>query len=191
MASTLIQVLHLLPESIIDKPSTAAFEHWKIAIDYFVECTGVSHTTPMVYPRVIICMQWTNLAWGHHHESPVHVTLIAGFKTSQDVQSFLSTNYSTFLGFVQPLVASQPSPPAVTDHLPILDPRKITTISKLTFLPLEGDGGGIIWRYKGYVHELQAAARHETGSVYTGATAIAKWAVDDDETVVDKERTRK
>jgi len=42
MASTVIQVLHFLSESTIDKPSTVAFKQWREAIDYLVGCTGVS-----------------------------------------------------------------------------------------------------------------------------------------------------
>ncbi|KAF8846514.1 hypothetical protein BDZ45DRAFT_450966 [Acephala macrosclerotiorum] len=173
MASTMIQVLHLLSESTIDKPSTVAFKQWRRAIDYLVGCTG-----------------WTDAAWGHHHESPVHLTLIAGFKTSTSAQTFLSTNYPTFLGFLQTILASPPSPPAVTAHQSLMSHRKVTTISKLTFSPFEGDGGGIVWRFNWYANKLKRAAIHETGTVYTGVMRSAKWAVVDKETAVEKGKTR-
>jgi hypothetical protein len=138
----------------------------------------------------LTCIQWTDVAWGHHHESPVHLTLITGFKTSTNAQTFISTNYPTFLGFLQTILASQPSPPVVTAHLSLMNPRKVTTISKLTFSPFEGDGGGIEWRFKCYANELKKAARHETGIVYTGVTRSAKWAVVDEETAAKEGKTR-
>lgn len=138
----------------------------------------------------LTCIQWDDVAWVHHHESPVHLTLITGFRTSTDAQTFLSTNYSTFLGFLQTILASPPSAPAITAHQSLMSPRKVTTISKLIFGPLEGDGGGIEWRLKCYANELKKAAKHETGIVYTGVTRSAKWDVVDRETAAEKEKTR-
>ncbi|KAE8445909.1 hypothetical protein EG329_012688 [Mollisiaceae sp. DMI_Dod_QoI] len=182
MASTIIQVLHLLSESTIDKPSTVGFKQWRRAIDHLVGCTGASDTsfTPLI---------WTDVAWGHHQESPVHLTLIAGFKTSTNAQTFLSTDYSTFLDFLATILASPPAPPAVTAHQSLMNPRRVTTISKLTFSPFEGDGGGIIWRFKWYANELRKAARRETGIISTVVIRSAKWDVMDQEALAEKGKT--
>lgn len=189
MESTLIQVLHLFPDSTIDQPSTVVGKQWRRAIDYLVGCTGVSENNHFAPFKIVhnftflTCIQWETVAWGHHHESPIHLTLITGFKTSTNAQTFLSTNYPTFLGFLRPILASPPSRPGVTSHLSVMNPDTVTTISKLTFSnPFEGDGGGIIWKFKWYANELKKAAKHETGSLYTGVTRSANWDVVGEET---------
>lgn len=145
---------------------------------------------PSINFTFLTCIQWTSVAWGQHHESPIHLTLIAGFKTSTDTQNFLSNDYPTFLVLLAPLLALPLSPAAVTTHLSLLSPNTVTTISKLTFSnPSEGDRQGIEWKFKWYANELKKAAKKETGRVYTGVTRSAKWAVVDGKTA-EKGNTR-
>lgn len=141
---TIILELHIISGNAIDESSVLTYKQWRSAIDYLVGTTGVRPFISFVIPSkyLLIYIQWRDAAWGYHLESSVHVTLLIGFRVDVDAQNFLSRNYSTFLGFLQPVLASPPPQPAITAHRSLMNKRKVTTITKISFPHLEGDGGG-------------------------------------------------